>query len=222
MTVLTSFKAKPERVSCAGFAGIGWVGKNTMLIDRKLGSFTLLGNLVVYVEHDDFQETPSKKWFRLAPGHEVRLRYACLIKCERFVKNDAGEVTELICTWDPDSRGGSPKDGRKVKGTLHWVSAAHGVPAESRLYDRLFSVENPGAEKDDFTKHLNPRSLEVLHGSVVEPSLASAKPGERFQFERLGYFAVDADTASRADKKLVFNRTITLKDTWAAIAKKDA
>ena len=178
---------------------------------------------VVYVEQEDFQETPSKKWFRLAPGQEVRLRYACLIKCERFTKNDKGEVTEIFCTWDPDSRGGMPKDGRKVKGTLHWVSAAHGIPAETRLYDRLFSVENPMTEKDDFTKNLNPKSLEVIATSVVEPSLASAKPGERFQWERLGYFAVDPDSGGQAaGGKLVFNRTVTLKDTWANIVKKDA
>jgi len=169
------------------------------------------------VEQEDFQETPSKKWFRLAPGQEVRLRYACLIKCERFVKNDKGEVTELICTWDPDSRGGMPKDGRKVKGTLHWVSASHGLHVETRLYDRLFTVENPGAE-EDFTKALNPKSLEVITTSVVEPSLASAKPGERFQFERLGYFAVDTDSTP---SKPIFNRTVTLKDTWAAIAKRE-
>ncbi len=177
---------------------------------------------VVYVEQEDFQEVPSKKWFRLAPGQEVRLRYACLIKCDRFVKNDKGEVTELFCTWDPESRGGMPKDGRKVKGTLHWVSAAQGIPVETRLYDRLFSIENPMTEKDDFTKHLNPKSLEVITSSVVEPSLANAKPGERFQFERLGYFAVDPDSSGpAANGKLVFNRTVTLKDTWANIAKKD-
>jgi glutaminyl-tRNA synthetase len=170
----------------------------------------------LYIEREDFAEVPAKKWFRLAPGQEVRLRYACLIKCTRVVKNDKGEITELVCTWDPDSRGGAPKDGRKVKGTLHWVSATHGVKAEARVYDRLWLVENPMEDKDDWLKHKNPKSLEVKQ-AVVEPSLASAKSGERFQFERLGYFIVDPDAKPGA---LVFNRTISLKDTWAAIAAK--
>jgi glutaminyl-tRNA synthetase len=170
----------------------------------------------LYIEREDFAEVPAKKWFRLAPGQEVRLRYACLIKCTRIVKNDKGEITELVCTWDPDSRGGAPKDGRKVKGTLHWVSATHGVKAEARVYDRLWLVENPMEDKDDWLKHKNPKSLEVKH-AVIEPSLASAKSGDRFQFERLGYFIVDPDTKPGA---LVFNRTISLKDTWAAIAAK--
>jgi glutaminyl-tRNA synthetase len=170
----------------------------------------------LYIEREDFAEVPAKKWFRLAPGQEVRLRYACLIKCARIVKNDKGEITELVCTWDPDSRGGAPKDGRKVKGTLHWVSATHGVKAEARVYDRLWLVENPMEDKDDWLKHKNPKSLEVKN-AVLEPSLANAKVGERFQFERLGYFIVDPEAKPGA---LVFNRTISLKDTWAAIAAK--
>ncbi len=173
----------------------------------------------VFIEKDDFAEVPPKKWQRLAPGVEVRLRYACLVTCREVVKDAAGNVTELRCTWDPASKGGSPPDGRKVKGTLHWVSASHGKKAEVRLYDRLFVVENPLAgDKDDYLTHLNPRSLEVLEGAVVEPWLASAEALARFQFERLGYFCVDPDTGPGA---LVFNRTISLRDTWAAIANKD-
>jgi len=165
----------------------------------------------VWIERDDFAEVPAKKWFRLAPGQEVRLRSGCLVKCVGVVKNDQGEVTELRCTWDPASGGGTSPDGRKVKGTIHWVSAKHAVKAEVRLYDRLFRVENP-LKDEDYTQHLNPASLEVLPECFVEPSLADAKAGARVQFERIGYFAVDPDTRPR---KLVFNRTIGLKDSWA-------
>jgi len=145
---------------------------------------------------------------------------ACLVRCQEVVKNASGEVVELRCTWDPDSRGGMPKDGRKVKGTLHWVSAEHAVTAEVRLYDRLFSVEDPSAgeaENVPFTRHLNPSSLEVVKDAKLEPSLAAAAPGSAFQFERLGYFCVDPDSAAG---KLVFNRTVTLRDTWAKIEQK--
>jgi glutaminyl-tRNA synthetase len=176
---------------------------------------------VLYVEQDDFRESPPKGWFRLSPGAEVRLRYACLLRCREAVKNAAGEVTELRCTWDPESRGGMPADGRKVKGTLHWVSASHAVDAEVCLYDRLFSVEDPSAGEGDgvpFTKHLNPSSLEVVRGAKLEPSLGKAPPGARFQFERLGYFAHD-EVASKPGAP-VFNRTIGLRDTWAKIEKK--
>ena len=168
----------------------------------------------VFIDRDDFAEVPPKGWFRLTPGGEVRLRYACIIKCERVVKNERGEVVELRCSWDPDSRGGNPKDGRKVKGTLHWVSAKHGVEAEVRLYDRLFRVEHPGEEEGrDMLDELNPGALEVLAGARVEPALATAAPGDRIQFERVGYFCVDPDSKSGS---LVFNRTIGLKDSWAA------
>jgi glutaminyl-tRNA synthetase len=171
----------------------------------------------LYIEQDDFMENPPKKFFRLAPGAEVRLRYACIIKCEEVIKDAAGNVTELVCTWDPDSKGGSPKDGRKVKGTLHWVSAKHAVTATVRLYDRLFLVENPLSDKDDYLKHLNPKSLEVLTGCKLEPSLKDAAHGHRVQFERLGYFCVDPDSTAEAP---VWNRTITLKDGWAPGADK--
>jgi glutaminyl-tRNA synthetase len=176
---------------------------------------------VLYVEQDDFREAPPKGWFRLSPGAEVRLRYACLIRCREVVKNAAGEVVELRCTWDPDSRGGMPADGRKVKGTLHWVSAQHAINADVRLYDRLFSSENPSEGEDagvPFTKHLNPESLEVVHGAKLEPALGSAEPGARFQFERLGYFALDP-VDSKPDEP-VYNRTIGLRDTWAKLEKK--
>jgi glutaminyl-tRNA synthetase len=173
---------------------------------------------VLYIEEEDFQEKAPKKWFRLAPGAEVRLRYACLVTCKDVVKNDKGEIVELRCTWDPASRGGAAPDGRKVKGTLHWVSAAHSLPAELRLYDRLFKEENPQKDKDvDFKTHLNPESLRTLTGCRVEPSLAGARALDRFQFERVGYFCVDDDSRPGA---LVFNRTITLRDSWAAMASK--
>jgi glutaminyl-tRNA synthetase len=173
---------------------------------------------VLYIEQDDFAEHPAKKWFRLAPGQEVRLRYACIIRCTEVVKNAQGEVTELHCAWDPNSRGGQPADGRKIKGTIHWVSAPHAITAEVRLYDRLFRAENPLKDKDvDFKDHLNPRSLEVLRQCKLEPSLAGAATGERFQFERLGYFCVDIDSKPEA---VIFNRTISLKDSWASQAAK--
>jgi glutaminyl-tRNA synthetase len=176
---------------------------------------------VVYVEEDDFRENSPKGWFRLAPGAEVRLRSACLVRCREVVKNQAGDVVELWCTWDPDSRGGMPKDGRKVKGTIHWVSAAHAVDAEVRLYDRLFTVENPSESEEDgvpFTKHINPSSLETIRGAKLEPSLATSLPGAGVQFERLGYFAVD--TVDSREGALVFNRTIGLRDTWAKLERK--
>jgi glutaminyl-tRNA synthetase len=176
---------------------------------------------VVYVEADDFRETPPKGWFRLAPGAEVRLRSACLVRCKEVVKNEAGEVIELRCTWDPDSRGGMPKDGRKVKGTIHWVSAAHAVDAEVRLYDRLFTVENPSEGEEQgvpFTKHVNPNSLETVRGAKLEPSLVQTLPGAGVQFERLGYFTLDAvDSREGAP---VWNRTIGLRDTWAKLEQK--
>jgi glutaminyl-tRNA synthetase len=177
---------------------------------------------VLYIEREDFREDPPKKFFRLAPGREVRLRYAYLITCQSVVKDEGGEIVELRCTYDPETRGGSAPDGRRVKGTLHWVSAAHAVPAEVRLYDRLFTVEDPGAveEGGDYKSYLNPNSLEILTGCQVEPSLANAEPGYRCQFERQGYFSVDPDSSpDSSTPSLVFNRTVALRDSWAKIEK---
>ncbi|HEY3359106.1 MAG TPA: glutamine--tRNA ligase/YqeY domain fusion protein [Polyangia bacterium] len=185
--------------------------------DPSQGTRTLPFSKVVYIERDDFREEPPKKFFRLSPGAEVRLRYACLITCTRVVKDAQGEVTELHCTWDPASRGGNAPDGRKVRGTLHWVSAAHAVPAEVRLYDRLFTKENPAEGGADFRQYLNPASLEVVAGAMLEPALAETAPGTRVQFERLGYFCADAATTPAAP---VFNRTVSLKDSWAKIEQK--
>ncbi len=175
----------------------------------------------IYIEREDFMEDPPKKFFRLAPGREVRLRYAYFIKCVQVVKDPAtGEVTELRCTYDPATRGGDAPDGRKVQGTLHWVSAAHAVTAEVRLYNHLFTRENPNdvEEGRHFTDTVNPGSLEVLKGCRLEPSLAAAAPGSRFQFERMGYFC--ADLKDSQPGRPVFNRSVTLRDTWAKIAKK--
>ena len=178
--------------------------------DPSRGGRRLPFGRVLYIDREDFAEDPPKGFFRLSPGGEVRLRNACIIKCERLIKDDHGEVVELRCSWDPDSRGGNAKDGRKIKGTLHWVSESRSLPAEVRLYDRLFSAENPGEEGDDFLSNLNPASCEILKGRV-EPSLESANVGDTVQFERVGYFCVDPDSKPGA---LVFNRTIGLKDSW--------
>jgi glutaminyl-tRNA synthetase len=183
------------------------------------GARTLPFSRVLLVERDDFAEAPPKGWFRLSPGAEVRLRYACIIRCERVVKDASGEVVELRCTWDPDSRGGNPKDGRKIKGTLHWVSEKHALRVEARLYDRLFKVEQPGegeegeGAEDAFLADLNPESSEVVRGARVEPALADVGVGHLVQFERVGYFCVDPDSKPGS---LVVNRTIGLRDSWAA------
>ena len=174
---------------------------------------------VLYIEQDDFREIPPPKYFRLSPGREVRLRYGYFVTCTRVVKNAHGEVIEVHCTYDPATRGGNnPPDGRKVKSTIHWVSAAHAIDAEVRIYDNLFSKEDPNqtAAGEDFTANLNPNSLEVLTDAKLEPSLASPAVGGRYQFERLGYFCADSDSAPG---KPVFNRTVALKDTWAKIEK---
>jgi glutaminyl-tRNA synthetase len=191
--------------------------------DASAGTRKVPFSKVLYIEQEDFREAPPKQFFRLAPGREVRLRYAYFIKCVSVVKNERGEVVELHCTYDPATRGGDAPDGRKVKSTIHWVSAAHAAEAQVRLYDYLFIKPNPEdvAEDQDFTINVNPNSLEVLTGCKIEPSLAGAKPGDKFQFERQGYFRVDPDSANSnsADGKLVFNRSVGLKDTWAKIEK---
>lgn len=170
---------------------------------------------VLYIEQDDFREDPPKKYFRLSPGAEVRLRYAYIIKCISVIKDPkTGEITELRCTYDPETKSGSSQSGRKVKGTIHWVSAQHAIDAEVKLYDRLFTVEDPGG--DNWKDFLNPNSLEALKQCKLEPGLASAGPQDKYQFERLGYFCVDADSKSG---NLVFNRAATLRDTWAKIEK---
>jgi glutaminyl-tRNA synthetase len=173
----------------------------------------------LYIEQDDFMEEPVKKFFRLAPGREVRLRYAYFVTCTDVEKDDKGNIVALRCRYDPATRGGDAPDGRKVKATLHWVSAAHAVKAGVRLYDHLFAKEDPEeVEQDaDFTANLNPNSLEVLDECYVEPSVKAAEPLSRYQFERLGYFCVDTDSTP---VKPVFNRAVTLRDTWAKIQKK--
>ena len=183
--------------------------------DPAAGTRKVPFSRVIYIERDDFMENPPKKFFRLTPGGEVRLRYAYILKCEQVIKSASGEVIELHCGIDPDSKSGGATAGRKIKGTIHWVSAAQAVEAEVRLYDRLFTVEEPDAGKEgrDFKEFLNPNSLETLAGCKLEPSLASARPETRYQFERLGYFR--ADPKDSRPGKLVFNRTVTLRDSWA-------
>jgi glutaminyl-tRNA synthetase len=185
--------------------------------DPSQGTRPVPFSRVLYVERDDFREDPPKKWFRLAPGREVRLKHAYYITCVEVVKDkQTGEVVELRCIYDPESRGGGTPDGRVVKGTLHWVSAAHALDSEVRLYDYLFADPDAGEIEEgvDFKSKLNPKSLEVLPSCKVEPSLAGAPPGSRYQFLRLGYFCTDPDSTP---DRLVFNRTLTLRDTWAKI-----
>ena len=187
--------------------------------DPSQGTRQVPFSRVLYIEQDDFREDPPKQYFRLSPGREVRLRYGYLVTCTSLVKDSSGQVAEIHCSYDPATRGGNTPDGRKVKGTIHWVSAEHAIDAEVRLYDNLFTKENPNevAEGQDFTANLNPNSLEVVSAAKLEPSMRDAKPGSRYQFERLGYFSVDPDTTPQ---KLVFNRTVALRDTWAKIEKK--
>ncbi|MDP6914375.1 MAG: glutamine--tRNA ligase/YqeY domain fusion protein, partial [Verrucomicrobiota bacterium] len=183
--------------------------------DPEAGTRSVPFTREIYVERDDFMEEPPRKFFRLGPGREVRLRFAYFITCNEVIKNAAGEVTELHCTYDPETHGGNAPDGRKVKGTIHWVSASHAFEAQVRLYDRLFTVEDPNKEDDGKTylDHLNAESQEVIADAMLEPGLAKAEPGERFQFERLGYFCADAGDSQAG--KPVFNRTVTLRDAWA-------
>jgi glutaminyl-tRNA synthetase len=187
--------------------------------DPNAGTRKVPFSRVIYIEQDDFREVPPKKFFRLAPGQEVRLRYAYIIKCVGVQKDEGtGEVTEVRCTYDPATRSGGPEAGRKVKGTLHWVSAAHALDAEVRVYDHLFAKADPGdvPEGQDYAVNLNLHSLEKLTGCKVEPSLAGALPLSRYQFERQGYFCVDPDSSP---SKLIFNRTVALRDSWAKIEK---
>ncbi|MCX5843943.1 MAG: glutamine--tRNA ligase, partial [Deltaproteobacteria bacterium] len=173
----------------------------------------------LYIEQEDFMENPPKKYYRLAPGREVRLRYGYFVKCLNVVKDpNTGEVIEIHCTFDPETKSGFAPDGRKVDATIHWVSAAHSLPAEVRLYDRLFRVANPLREGTDFIEFLNPKSVEILMNCRMEPSLKEIVPGDKFQFERLGYFCTDPDSSANI---VVFNRTVTLRDTWAKIAEKE-
>jgi glutaminyl-tRNA synthetase len=190
--------------------------------DLSAGTRKVPFSKVLYIERDDFREDPPRRFWRLAPGREVRLRYAYFVTCVDVVKDEeTGEVIEVHCTYDPATRGGDAPDGRKVRGTLHWVSVPHALKAEVRLYDRLFAQSDPYdvEEGEDFTSNLNPDSLQVRSECYVEPSLAGVAPGDRVQFERLGYFCVDPDTADdiSADGGLVLNRTVALRDTWAKI-----
>jgi glutaminyl-tRNA synthetase len=187
--------------------------------DPSMGSRKVPFSKIIYVERDDFMETPPKKFFRLSPGNEARLRYAYIIKCNEVIKNDNGEITELHCTFDPETKSGSGNT-RSVKGTIHWVSAEHAIEAEVRIYDRLFIKETPEEDKDvDFKENINPNSLEIVSNAKLEPSLKNAKQGDKFQFERLGYFCVDYFDSK--EDHLVFNRTVPLRDTWSKISGKN-
>jgi len=187
--------------------------------DLSMGKRKLPFSKTLYIEQDDFREDPPKKFFRLAPGKEVRLRYAYIIKCEEVIKNPAtGEITELHCTYDPETKSGSGTSNKKVKGTIHWVSAEHAIDAEIRLYDRLFTVTDPAADSEkDFKEFINPDSLEIINHCKIEPSLKNAKQGDRFQFERLGYFYVES--INPENDLRTFNRIVPLRDSWAKIEK---
>ncbi len=188
--------------------------------DESMGKRIVPFSKMIFIEQSDFMENPSKKFYRLTKGSEVRLRYAYIIKCEEVIKNENDEVIELRCTYDPDTKSGSEKSQKKVKGTIHWVSAKHAIEAEVRLYDRLFTVEDPAGDKDtDYRELINPQSLEIIKNAKLEPFLKDAKPGDRVQFERQGYFCVDSKLSTK--EKLVFNRTVTLRDTWAKIEKQN-
>jgi glutaminyl-tRNA synthetase len=192
-----------------------WMQAENNPEDESMGTREIPFSREIYIERDDFMVDPPKKFFRLSPGNEVRLKNGYIIKCEDYLADSEGRVLEVYCSYDPETRSGMPQSSRKVKGTLHWVSAAHALDVEVRLYDRLFNHEDPAGEKDrDFLEFLNPSSLRELQHCKAEPSLAGCKPGDRFQFQRLGYFCVDPDSL---EGSLVFNRTVTLKDTWAKV-----
>ncbi|MCY4652940.1 MAG: glutamine--tRNA ligase, partial [Dehalococcoidia bacterium] len=186
--------------------------------DESAGTRKVPFSRELYIERDDFMEDPPRRFYRLAPGREVRLRYGYFIKCEEVIKDESGEVVELRCTYDPETRGGSAPDGRRVRATLHWVSAEHALDAEVRLYDHLFTRWNPDEDDEDgadWLSFLNPESLVTVSDAKLEPGLAEAIPGSRFQFERQGYFCVD--TRDSTPERIVFNRTTTLRDTWARV-----
>ena len=185
--------------------------------DASMGTRKIPFSRELFIEQSDFMENPPKGYHRLVPGGEVRLRYAYIIKCDEIIKNENGDVIEIRCSYDPETKSGTGTSTKKVKGTIHWVSAGHAVNAEVRLYDRLFTVEDPGGE-DKWLEFINPNSLEILSNALIEPFIKSSKPGDRFQFERLGYFSVD--TKHTSEEKLVFNRTVTLKDSWGKAFKK--
>ena len=188
--------------------------------DESAGTREIPFGREIYIEREDFMEDPPKKFFRLGPGREVRLRYAYFLKCHDVVKDESGEIVELRCTYDPETAGGKAPDGRKVKGTIHWVSAKEAVDAEVRLYEVLFEKEDAAdvPEGVDWKETINPNSLKVLGNCKLEPSLGKAQPGDRFQFERNGYFCVDSKDST--EQKVVFNRTVTLKDSWAKESKR--
>jgi glutaminyl-tRNA synthetase len=197
---------------------VEWLEAENNPEDPEAGSRNIPFSREIYIEQEDFMENPPKKFFRLVPGGEIRLKSAYIIKCEEVVKDKQGKIIELHCTYDPDSKSGGPTAGRKVKGTSHWVSALHAIPAEVRLYDYLFLQEDPeGDETEDFTSNINPGSLEALTACMLEPSLADTVTGNRYQFMRQGYFCVDPDSTPN---KLVFNRIVSLRDTWAKMQKK--
>ena len=185
--------------------------------DPGMGTREIPFSRELFIERTDFMENPPKKYFRLVPGGEVRLRYAYIIKCEEIVKDTEGNIIELKCTYDPETRSGTGKSNKKVKGTIHWVSASHASAAEVRLYDRLFNIEDPASD-ENWLENINPDSLEIISNALIEPFLTGSKPGERFQFERIGYFCVD--TKDSTTEKIVFNRTVTLKDSWSKGLKK--
>jgi glutaminyl-tRNA synthetase len=184
---------------------------------KKTGSRELPFSKELYIEQEDFMENPPKKFFRLAPGKRVRLKSAYIIQCDEFIKDPEGKITELRCSYLPDSKSGTDSSGLKVQGTLHWVSRAHAVPVELRLYDRLFKTENPAMEEGDFKEYINPDSLQIISTAYAEPSLAHARQEDRYQFLRKGYFCLDRESSRQ---KPVFNRTVSLKDTWARENKK--
>jgi glutaminyl-tRNA synthetase len=184
--------------------------------DETMGKRIVPFSKEIFIEQNDFMEDPPKKFFRLSPGNEVRLRYAYIIKCEEVIKDNDGKIIELKCTFDPETKSGSAQSNRKVKGTIHWVSGQHAINAEVRLYDRLFKVEDPEADEEkSFVDHINRDSLEIIKNAKLEPFLMNAEKGDRFQFERLGYFCIDSKDSTTENP--VFNRTVTLRDTWAKI-----